>query len=541
MKHTPHLASLWRACACLLLCVCLSANAARSQSNGVAWGPELKEPAGSTLRQIVDVTKEDFLALRYRPATSLSGIERYWLERYDHRMRLVRAEALDLKYKNKHQDFEGIFTLGGKLWLLTSFHNKAKKEVYLFRQEVSRRSLRQSPRSMELVARTPALSLTRTGHFNYFIPSDSSHVLIYNSLPYQKGQPEQFAFRVFTPDFQLRWERNVRLPWPDEQFRVEEYRVDRDGNVYVLGVRFFDGVRERRAGKPNYQYVILAWFDEGQRMEEYALSLDGKFITDLTLRIGRDGIINCAGFYSEKGTWSVKGTCYLRLDPRGWRVLVEQASPFAFEFLTHYLNPRRQEKAREAEARGDVNRQPELYRYALDHLILRSDGGAVLVAEQYYVEEYTLYYTDYYMGYSRNQRRYFYYNYNDIIVVNIRPDGSLEWTTRIPKRQETLNDHGYFSSYAMATVRDRFYFIFNDHPRNFDDRDRRLYTFDGSRSVVALAEVRKDGTVRTWPLTSSQEANVMIRPKVCRQIGPRDMALYGEWGRRYRFGRLRFQ
>ncbi len=518
----------------------LSANALAQQAASLAWSPELKAPPSSTLRQIVDVTKEDFLALRYRAPHSLSGSERYWLERYDHRMRLLRSQAIDLKYKNKVQDFEGVFTLGGKLWLLTSFHNKAKKEVYLFRQQVGRRSLRQNLRTMELVARTPALSLTRTGHFNYFIPPDSSHLLLYNSLPYQKGQPEQFAFRVFRPDFQLRWERDVRLPWPDEQFRVEEYRVDRHGNVYLLGVRFFDGVRERRAGKPNYQYVILAWFDEGRRMEEYALSLDGKFITDLTLRIGRDGIITCAGFFSEKGTWSIKGSCYLRIDPEGWRVLVQRATPFTFEFLAHYLNPRRQEKARQAEARGDRSRQPELYRYALDHLILRTDGGAVLVAEQYYVEEYTLYYTDYYLGYSRNQRRYYYYHYNDIILVNIRPDGSLEWITRIPKRQETLNDRGYFSSYAMATVRDRFYFVFNDHPRNFDERHARRYTFDGTRAVVALAEVRKDGSVRTRPLTSPQEARVMVRPKVCRQIGARHMALYGESGRRYRFGKLRF-
>ncbi len=521
----------------LLMLMCLSANTIAQQQR-IRWGTRLKEPRGSRLRQIVDISKDDFLALRYRPTTALYAIERYWIERYDHRMRLKRAQAIELKYKSKIQNFEGLFHWGGKLWLLTSFHNKAKKEVYLFRQQIHRRSLRQNTRSMRLVARTPAPKLTRKGHFNYYIPPDSSHLLIYNALPYQKGQPEQFAFHVFKPNFELRWARDVRLPWPDEQFKVKSYRVDRHGNVYLLGVRFLDDIAQQRIGQPDYQYVILAWFDDGQRMEQYTISLDNRFITDLTFRIGKDGIINCAGFYSEKGPGNIKGTCYLRIEPSQWCVLTQQATPFSLEFLTPYYTPRKRERARQAQAKQNTLRAPELYRYALNHLILRSDGGAVLIAEQYYVKERTTYYGNYSRGY--NIRRDFLYHYNDIIVVNIRPDGSLEWTARIPKRQITTNDHGYFSSYAMATVQDRFYFIFNDHPRNFDQKRKRRYTFKGSKSVVALTEVRKDGTTHVWPLTSTQQADVMVRPKICRQIGARDMALYGERRRRYRFGYLHF-
>jgi hypothetical protein len=94
---------------------------------------------------------------------------------------------------------------------------------------------------------------------------------------------------------------------------------------------------------------------------------------------------------------------------------------------------------------------------------LRSDGGAILVAEQYYVQTvmpnngysmspygynsmyYNRYYynSPFYSGYN-NRRPDYYYNYNDIIVVNIRPTGEIEWSARIPKLQESKNDQGLF-------------------------------------------------------------------------------------------------
>ena len=135
----------------------------------------------------------------------------------------------------------------------------------------------------------------------------------------------------------------------------------------------------------------------------------------------------------------------------------------------------------------------------------------------------------------------YFYNYNDIIVVNIQPDGGIEWATRIPKRQETVNDGGYYSSYAMSIVRDRLYFIFNDNSRNFSNEgNSRLYNFNGRNSIVALAELRKDGQLSMYPLFNNRDADIITRPKICKQIGSRRMMVYGEQGRQYRFAELEF-
>ena len=205
---------------------------------------------------------------------------------------------------------------------------------------------------------------------------------------------------------------------------------------------------------------------------------------------------------------------------------------------------RKRQKYRDAEENNDNRRAPELFRYSLDELVLRSDGGALLVAEQYFVEEINRidpYGFGYYSTFNRTYRPDFIYYYNDIIVVNIRPDGEVEWASRIPKQQVSQNDGGYFSSYAMSIVRDKIFFVYNDDYRNFDaNRNKRKNNFTGRSSIIIIGEVSKDGQVRLLPLFNNNEADVITRPKVCRQVGPREMVVFGERGRNYRFALLEF-
>lgn len=496
------------------------------------WGEQLTEPAGTRITKAIAVNKEGFFMLRQKNEGALAN-EQVHIEYYDSQMKLRKSEKMDLKYKGKRRDFEDVAMIGGELYLFTSFNNQAKKKNFLFYQKLSKRL--QPSRDLVMVAEVDAPNKAKEGAFNLVISSDSSKVLLHSQLPYQKKDPERFALHVFDNQMQKVWSRDITLPYSDQQFAIEDYRLDKDGNVYLMGVLYLDGVRERRRGRPNYQYVILAYTRQGEDVQEYHVALDDKFITDLAFRIGDDGNLVCAGFFSEKGTYSIKGTCFFRLNASTKEIFNLSFKEFGFDFRTEFLREGELRRASRAEASGNTGRAPELYRFSLDELVLRSDGGAVLVAEQFFVFERAYRYWDGTLRFD------YFYNYNDIIVVNIQPDGAIEWATRIPKRQETVNDGGYYSSYAMAIVRDRLYFIFNDNSRNFNnDGDTRLYNFNGRNSIVALAELRKDGQLSMYPLFSNRDADVLTRPKICKQTGSRRMLVYGERNRQYRFAELEF-
>jgi hypothetical protein len=516
------------------------------------WGKDYNEPSNTVATKVIGITGEGFYLLRQKVLQNASAKPRAWAEFYTKDMKLQRSEEVELKYKGKQRDFEDMIMLGGNLYLLTSFNNTAKKRNYLFKQAIGAKTLTPS-KNLDMICETEARNKEVEGTFAFRLSVDSSRLLVFNGLPNEKKNPERFGFRVFDEKFDLIWEKNIVLPYPDNKFTVEEYRVDKEGNVYLLGVLYEDEAKWRRRGNPTYKYVVLSYLDKGETTEEFRIDLDDKFITDLTFRIAPNGTLVFSGFYSDRGTYGIKGTYFVHLNPRDRQVSHRQATPFDFDFLTAFMSEKNREKAREAEMNNDRRRAPELYDYSLDELILRSDGGAVLIAEQFYIEQETYrdypygyfpygYYSPFYYNrfYNNYQTNYF-YHYNDIIIVNIRPNGEIEWSARIPKWQETRNDGGYYSSYALSNVRDKLYFIYNDSARNYGGKSNKVYSYGGGEGVIVLSEVNIKGDVTTWPLGTNRDAGVITRPKMCRQIGRREMAVFGERGRGYRFGSLKFE
>lgn len=500
----------------------------------ITWGEDLREPSNTYVAKLVSYGSWGFYALRKKEESNFSKEEAY-LELYDSEMRLRKSKELDLKYKGKRRLFEDLLLIGGELYLLTSFNNRAKNKNYLFAQKINRKRFLPE-KSLTLLGEIDSRSEYRAGEFDIEISKDSSKVMIYNQLPYKKREPERFTFRVYDNQLNPIWEKDIILPYNDEKYKVQEYRVDNEGNIYLLGTIFEEQYRRSRNGRPNYEYNILAYTDDGRDFQEYKVSLGDKFISDLTFRIDTNGDLVCSGFYSERSIEGVKGTYFFRMNPKTGDVKQINSMEFDFAFRSALLSNSRRRRAARAEQADDKDREPELSRYSLDDLILRTDGGALLIAEQYFVERY---YTQTFWNQPSQVR--FHYNYNDIIVVNIRPNGEIEWATRIPKFQETIDDRGYYSSYAKAIVRDRIYFMYNDNNRNFDRNNSKLYSFNGRNSVIAITELRKDGTISTYPLFRNRDAGIITRPKICKQIGLRKMAVYGEWGRGYRFGTLEFE
>ncbi len=506
----------------------------------IEWGQEFVEPGNSYLSKIITQNQNEFFVLREQSRGNMvTGKPKIYLERFDSNLRLKQSEKIDLKYKNKTLNFNDVVYFGGELYLLTSFHNQKHKLNYLFAQAVTPR-LRVSDKLIK-IGEIPTRSVMNEGQFDYHISKDSTKILIYNALPYDKGDPERFALNIFDTNFNPVWNKDIALPYNDEQFEVEEYRVDDNGNVYILGITYLDGKRPIFRNNRNYQYTILAYTENGEKFTEYKIPSTKQFITDLTFRVGNDGNLVCSGFYSEKGTYSVKGTYFFRINATTQEIFNENYKEFSLPFLTEHLNSRQKVRALNAEREGNVKKQAELYQYALDELILRSDGGALLIAEQFYIEQRQT--NPYGVGFQTAGRFRdfdYYYYYNDIIVVNINPDGSIAWTSRIPKQQVTRNDGGYYSSYARSIVRDRIFFVYNDNRRNFNPDKNRIYGFDGRNSIITLTEVLQDGSTNTYPLYNNRDADILTRPKVCKQSGKKEMLIYGEIGRDYRFAKLKF-
>ncbi|MBL7817539.1 MAG: hypothetical protein JNL70_21215 [Saprospiraceae bacterium] len=532
----------------------------------VVWSEEYQEPSNTEIQKIVATEGGGFYALRLHQSGLVGGgKQKPIIEYYNSRMKLVRSRELDLEYKGKERFLKDVVMVDGRLWVLTYFYNEKHEKTYLFAQEVNKNTLNLA-KDMVKIGEQDETNRERQDVFSLSQSRDSSKIVIFNRQPNSKDG-QSFSIAVFDGDFNELWARDAKLPYGKNKFGVEDYQVDNKGNVYIMGIIYTEGAnRKERRGKPTYQYDIVAYMkDSTIDVQEYKIGLKDKFVTDLTFRIADDGEIVCAGFYSEKDAKGMKGSCFFKINPRTKDMTSISTREFDFNFVTANLSERSKQQAKAATEKGDKDREPELFDYSLDKLIMRSDGGVILIAEQYYIEErllnnnpygtygglygynswynpYSSWYDPYGYRYNRSNRRAdYYFNYNDIIVVNIQPDGEIAWATRIPKRQVSVNDGGTYSSYAMSIVADKLYFAYNENPKNLDpSRTKTVAETPDRYSIVTLAEVSRDGSLKRYPMFSNRDKGVVTRPKICRQVGRRDMAVYGENGRSYRFGVLSF-
>jgi hypothetical protein len=530
----------------------------------VSWAKPLEEPSNTDIQKIIATEAYGIYALRLKQGGTLSNPNniKAIVEYYDASMKLVRQKELSLDFKGKNRSFKDVVMLQGKLWLLSYFYNEKHEKTYLFAQRIDNQTLTLD-KELVKISEQDDTNRERQDVFSHAISRDSSKIVIFTQQTGDKKQ-EEFTLAVFDSDFNDEWSKKAKLPYNRKSFDVEETQVDRNGNVYLLGVIYTEGSnRTARRGKANFQYDLVAYMrDSTLDVQEYKINLKDKFVTDLTFRVADDADLVFSGFYSEKGVSSMKGTCFFKINPRTKDMTSVSTREFDFNFLTENLSQRNKEKAKAASMSNDKSKEVELPAFNLDKLILRSDGGALLVAEQYFIEEqyqnnrynsygyggfgggfYDPFYDPWsYRGNGFNRQRDFYYNYNDIIVVNIRPDGEIAWAARIPKSQMSRNDGGIYSSYAMSTVADKLYFIYNEDPRNLDPNRKKTFSESPDKSsVVVLAEVNKEGLVKRAPLFQNKEEGIVTRPKICRQIGRKEMAIYGESGRAYRFGTLTFE
>ncbi len=318
------------------------------------------------------------------------------------------------------------------------------------------------------------------------------------------------------------WHAAITLPYNDELFLLEDTKVDESGNVYLLGLVYKEKNIEKRKDLPNYEYLILSYEASGNVKNEISIPVKDKFITHMKIVPKANREIICGGFYSEKGTMSIKGSFFCNVNISSKEIGPIKFREFTDDFFARFMTKEK------------ITKEKELYGYDLDQLLLKQDGGAILVAQ--YSETWVTITTG-----SQSMTRTVNYKRNDIIVVSIKANGDIDWYQKIPKSQVTHNDYAQYSSYAFARKQDDIYFIFNDHPKNFTlEEGKILISFHGENSLssVVLVKIDQSGKMKKKEILTSDDLKVNIRPVACEQLVHSQVLILGQNKNEYRMAKI---
>lgn len=501
----------------------------------VNWGPELNDKTDGDFVEVTGMTDDAVFQLMRRK-------KEVFLQRMDLNMKAIYQKPIDLELDKKDLSLEGIHVTKERIIVFTSFYDKKNDQNDLYMRTYDPQDF--SPKTrIDKIARIPAEKAKNKGGFHVHVSPDDSKVLVEIEVPREKGAREKFIVKVFDAEMQQLWERDCVLPFDDNEFRRERVLVDNDGSLVVVGVRYTKKgeYRERkRDGQATYDYHLLVYKNESEAPQDHLIEVGDKALQDMTISLGTSGDILCAGLFGDKGTIGIRGSFFLKLDRSTKKVTHQSFKDFDHDFITAYMTEKEEKRAERKAERKDKDLGIE-WDYDLREIIHREDGGAILMAEEYYMYVTTSRMSTGNGGYTTVYT--YHYVYNDIIAVNIDPSGNIEWAAKVPKRQHSTNDGGAYSSYAIAVKGDNIYLVFDDTGENLflkpGDKVRQ-FELTGKDALVVLATIDGDGHVTREALFSPERREAILRPKDCVQLQNDDMFIYASRKKEYRFGMIRF-
>ncbi|MGB0839702.1 MAG: hypothetical protein ACPGXL_06155 [Chitinophagales bacterium] len=501
----------------------------------VNWGESFKKSPRTKIAKIVSADQNGFYTLRFsaihlknkkgRRLRNRSVVYPF-LENYSNSgKKRYRTRLRAFTDGKRGAVFNDFFALKNRFVMFFTHYDKRAKKHQAMVNFFDKQGVIE-PRCM-VIDEVFSTNPQDPGYFDFRFAEDSSHVLVYHDEPFIQGEKDKFSLKVYDSNFDLEWQKKVTLPYKDENFAIDDHQVDHQGNAYLSGLYYENlaNLLEKR----NYRYVILMYTNKGNEVKEYSIKLKDRIINHLTFKVASNGDLVCAGFYAKDNISAIDGSFYLRIDGKTRQVIKQGVKDFEADFLQQFALNRSSNQGVQTP-----------YNYDLGNFILRDDGGAVLLAEQYNVSAVLGSFNRPYGG-QVSWVETLQYDYRDIIVVNINPDAQIDWAIKVPKSQQTVNDRGYYSSYMLSTVKDKMYLFYNDNPRNWNTlRNNRLATMQNTQKAAAtVAVIDLAGNYSKKALFLPQRRLQTVTPPImCKQVSSNTIIVLGEENNTYKFGKV---
>ncbi len=509
----------------ILLSFLFSHSANAQDSLRVNWGEDIKLSKDERHLEIIGAGPKFF----YTTKDLYGSTDKFILEKYavDSLNRVFSKEVILPEVNGAAMSFEKLLFTKNQFLLFTSVYNSSTETISAYCTPMSTNG-----DWLDLPTLVDDFESKRwnPGEYDVMLSPDSSLFMVYHKMRFQKKANDTFSFNVYSLSLDLLWNKRLELPYSSGSFEIDQYLLDDNGNVLLLSgmspeKEEADANRQKTRKK---KYVLFTYSWAENKLKEFNVNLKDKWIISATCALTKEGNICIGGFYSKDQHFTIGGSFFFTMNGQSREVMASGLMAFDKALLNEFLSDRHAE-------RGN-----ELSDFYFDHLVIKPDGSAYMIAEQFYISERIT--TDPNTGMRVVT---YYYNYQDILVLKVKADGQIEWANKIAKDQSTADDKGVYSSYALFESADKLHFLFNDHGDNLtillDEPSAQLRSFSNSkRSVATVVSIDGAGAMKRTALFSHRDSGTILRPRLYYQLDRSNGVIYGQFKKSYRFGKLMF-
>ncbi|HWB64132.1 MAG TPA: hypothetical protein VG603_11515 [Chitinophagales bacterium] len=325
-----------------------------------------------------------------------------------------------------------------------------------------------------------------------FKPSvDQNHLMVY--YPFFEGSTlKSIRFMCVDRSLRLLYNKTVTINRDEKELEESKTLIDNFGNSYMLLKP------ETKTGEMVYDVYCIA---QNGSLLTYSITADRSPFGEPWFDIDNknNNLVMCSLYNSgQSGEDVANGFSYTVFDPLSGKVLRSAYTPFSEEFIKELTN-------REPAGPG------KLYTFTIRKVILRNDGGALILAESYIKDSRE---TPVGVGFQPGFYNYHtsnIYQFNDIIAFSVDSAAQLGWYSVMRKKQASEDDNGLYSSFLTVNQKDKLRLIYMDDI--------------ATTGIINEYVLSSDGKNERRVLINQEDKDVMLLPKLGKQTAPDEVVL----------------
>lgn len=401
-----------------LLLGCLSAYAQHKIENvSITYGEELPDDKQKLVHIIGEANNKIY-------GLAVKGKNTYILKLYDSGTmgQLSSHEIVIPELDDREVEFEDIYLLNGKLYVVGSVFNKKAKQFNLVATALSEEG--KLSKEGIILFKADVEKKAERGSFYFRKTQDDNGLLVMHASEFKKENAIKYEIKLFDDNLKAVFTTIEKVTFDDSrkdyEFYIPDFQVALNDDVFVV---INEGYRDNKKKERVERFEIHAYKSDKNFAKE-VINIDVKDQSPINCKIVPSGdVLHLMGFYSSVRESGRSNKEFKGIYSASVNRITNAVTHIKFNDLDH---PTRVKLLGERRAKKGKDVKPL---YNIIQTIGRGDGGTIMLSE------YQLVIVGQSSGIGPLAFTPITYVKNEIIVTSLAADGSHEWSNVLPKEQ----------------------------------------------------------------------------------------------------------
>lgn len=415
--------------------------------------------------------RKGFRSRKYKLAYYSSGLTPVW--------------SKPLTATNDNADIDNVSFFNGSILMVSSAYDKQQQSVSYYFSKIDNQGTISNIEKPAFIFSGIQSDYEKS---RVIISGNQTRVAIV-AREYTTENNQTIAVAVFDENLQFIHSSKGNINFADKNFEITGYQLSNTGDFGMLGIH--SEKIKALSSKRKTDYLIYVAAAGASAIKELPVSSVNP-ITGMGIafdNVNRKLVV--AGFYADLSAPTGSGVVY-------GSVGMEDSSALSIR-----SNPIDNQKNIRLKGERNAASGMSLIGYPIERIVVRNDGGAVIVAEAAYTTEYSYY--DYFtQSFTRREE----FHFDNVVVISVNSDATIHWSAIAEKQQVSIDDDGAFSSFCALLNSEQFIMLFND------DISRQ-------NSIIPVTVSNTGSSVRGKPVPGGD--GLLLIPRSAKQVSENEI------------------